>query len=95
MAVLRLVADSKQAFLNIEINERDKDFFRFLWFNDIYKKPRKSTIKCVDVEVTLNFLQKFYVDDNTSTFNLCETCLSLVKVYISGWFKFEKLEKMM
>ena len=35
-----ILADIKQAFLNVEITEKHRDFLRFLWFDDIaYEKP--------------------------------------------------------
>ena len=36
-----LVGDIKQAFLQVEIAEEHRDFFRFLWFKDINETPRK------------------------------------------------------
>ena len=35
-----LVADIKQAFLNIEIDEEERDFFRFLWVENISEKDK-------------------------------------------------------
>ena len=37
---MALVADIKQAFLNIEIDEADRDFLRFLWVENISKKDK-------------------------------------------------------
>ena len=31
-----LVADMQQAFLNIAVDERHRDYLRFLWINNIY-----------------------------------------------------------
>ena len=39
-----LVADIKKAFLNIEIDERDRDYLRFLWFDDIFKTDPKIVV---------------------------------------------------
>ena len=38
-----LVGDIKQAFLQVEIAEEQRDRIRFLWFNDINETPRKIT----------------------------------------------------
>ena len=38
-----LVGDIKQAFLQVEIAEEQRDCIRFLWFNDINETPRKIT----------------------------------------------------
>ena len=35
---IAVVADMKQAFLQIEMNENDRNLVRFLWFDDIYKE---------------------------------------------------------
>ena len=37
---MALVADIKQAFLNIEIDEEERDFFRFLWVENISEKDK-------------------------------------------------------
>ena len=31
-----MTADSQSAFLQISINENDRDYLRFLWFNDVF-----------------------------------------------------------
>ena len=33
---IALVADIKQAFLQIEINEKHRDYLRFLWYKDVF-----------------------------------------------------------
>ena len=35
---IAVVADIKQAFLQIEMNENDRNLVRFLWFDDIHKE---------------------------------------------------------
>ena len=39
-----LVADIKQAFLQISINEQYRDLVRFLWYGDIYKENPELVI---------------------------------------------------
>ncbi len=39
-----LVADIEQAFLNVEVNEKDRDCLRFLWVNDILNDDREVII---------------------------------------------------
>ena len=38
-----LVSDIKQAFLQVEIAEENRDFVQSLWFKDINETPRKIT----------------------------------------------------
>ena len=33
-----LIADIKKAFLMIEIQEKDRDILRFLWYRDLFKR---------------------------------------------------------
>ena len=44
-----MVADIKQVFLNIEIDEGDRDFLRFLWVENISEKDRIVLYKFVRV----------------------------------------------
>ena len=44
-----LVADIKQVFLNIEIDEGDRDFFRFLWVENISEKDKIVVYKFLRV----------------------------------------------
>ena len=39
-----LVEDIKQAFLNIELDEGDRDFLSFLWVENISEKDKYSCI---------------------------------------------------
>ena len=39
-----LVEDMKQAFLNIELDEGDRDFLSFLWMKNISEKDKYSCI---------------------------------------------------
>ena len=49
MGTWLLVADIKQVFLNIEIDEGDRDFLRFLWVENISEKDRIVLYKFVRV----------------------------------------------
>ena len=40
-----LLSDISKAFLNIRIREEFRDYFRFLWFDDIYKDNPEIVIK--------------------------------------------------
>ena len=40
-----LTSDIKSAFLNIRVNERDRDFLRFLWISDIHESDPAIIIK--------------------------------------------------
>ena len=40
-----MVGDIKKAFLNIEVDKRDRDCLRFLWCEDVYK-PKIKTVVC-------------------------------------------------
>ena len=44
-----MVADIKQVFLNIEIDEGDRDFLRFLWVENISEKDKIVVYKFVRV----------------------------------------------
>ena len=40
--VAGLAEDVKQTFLNIEIDERDRDYLKFLWFDHVFSADQKS-----------------------------------------------------
>ena len=43
---MALVSDIQQAYLNVEINEEDRDFLRFLWINNVdYENPKVITYR--------------------------------------------------
>ena len=33
-----MISDIKSAFLNVRVNQKDRDFLRFLWIDDIHKE---------------------------------------------------------
>ena len=35
--LITLMADIEKAFLQISINTNDRDYFRFLWFEDVFR----------------------------------------------------------
>ena len=39
-----LVADIEKAFLNVEVNKKDRDCLRFLWVNDILNDDRNVIV---------------------------------------------------
>ena len=53
-----LISDIKQAYLNVEVNEEDRDFLRFLWLDDVNsKKPNVVTYRFTRVIFGMNSSQ--------------------------------------
>ena len=80
-----LVADIKQAFLNIEIDEEERDFFRFLWVENISEK---------DKIVVYRFLRVVF-GVTSSPFLLGATIESHVTKYIVAQIALVSLKKLL
>ena len=84
-----LVADIQQAILNISVDERHRDYLRFLWVNNIYDKDPDVIILCLArvafgvnvspflLNATLKLLDSFYVDDFNSGENKVDDAFQL------------------
>ena len=44
MGAVGLVADVKQPFSNIDTDDRDQGYLRFLWFNDDFSEDQKFVV---------------------------------------------------
>lgn len=64
-----LVGDIEKVFFNIEVDKRDRDCFRFLWCDDVYKFDSKIVVYCFCCVVfglnvllfLLNVMLRYYV----------------------------------
>ena len=78
-----LVADIKQAFLNIEIDEGDRDFLRILWVENISEKDKMDVYRFLRVVFGVT----------SSLFLLGATIKSQVTKYIVAQFAVVALKK--
>ncbi|UYV65633.1 hypothetical protein LAZ67_3004912 [Cordylochernes scorpioides] len=68
-----VVADIKKAFLQFEVNERDRDYLRFLWYSQNGEKTEVFRHRRVVFGVNSQRLQKsFYVDNLVTSVNSFE-----------------------
>ena len=79
-----IICDIKQVFLNVSIQQSDRDFLRFLWLKDIQNEPSL---------ITLRFTRAVFVS-TSSQFLLASVVRKLLKTYKNSsticCFLFEK-----
>ena len=44
MGAVGLVVDMKQSFSNIDIDDRNQGYLRFLWFNEVFSEDQKIVV---------------------------------------------------
>ncbi|KAL9972204.1 hypothetical protein ACROYT_G018464 [Oculina patagonica] len=62
---IALIADIEKAFLNIEVDVKDRDSLRFLWMDDLDKEEPMVVVYRF-CRVVFGVLEEFYVDDFNS-----------------------------